>query len=283
MRQVLVTLSHGLKSSKSKFYHVKLRELNGFDEQLLESIKNELPSFLQTTELLKKAILFEPEITEIQKDELFKTLTIGDRICLLLNLRKITFGNYLSCITTCDSCKEKASFEINIDGLLSLGLDTKQIETENYSILTKNFSLKIRPLTVLDQESILSYSGKRNFKEKSAEQLLRSCIISSKPDLPETSLPEEITDAVNLKLNEIDPMADITLDLKCPECDHRIQTPFEVEDFILREIHSQFHSIEKEIHWVALNYKWSEKDILNLPIQKRRRYIELINETLSGE
>ncbi len=120
----------------------------------------------------------------------------------------------------------------------------------------------------MDQESILSYSGKRNFKEKSAEQLLRSCIISSKPDLPETSLPEEITDAVNLKLNEIDPMADITLDLKCPECDHRIQTPFEVEDFILREIHSQFHSIEKEIHWLAFNYKWSEKDILNLPIQK---------------
>ncbi|MDH3657585.1 MAG: hypothetical protein OEM77_05560 [Nitrosopumilus sp.] len=281
MRQVLVTLSHGLQSSESKLYHVKLRELNGFDEQFLESIKNELPAFLQTTELLKKTTLFESEMTKIQKDELFKTLTIGDRICLLLNLRKITFGNSLSCIMTCDSCKEKASFELDIDSLLNLG--TKQIKTENYLIHTKNFSLKIRPLTVLDQESILSYSDKRNFKEKPTDQLIRSCIVSSKPNLSDSSLPQEIIDAVNPKLNEIDPMADIILDLKCPACDHSLQTPFEIENFVLREIYSQISSLEKEIHWLAFNYNWSEKNILNLPIQKRHRYIELINETLSGE
>jgi hypothetical protein len=281
MRQVLVTLSHGLKSSKTNLHHIKLRELCGHDEQFLNSIQNELPSFLQTTELLKKTILFEPDIPDALKDELFKSLTIGDRICLLLNLRKITFGGSLSCLVTCNSCKEKSSFDISIDDLLNLNV--KQNETEIYSVNTQFFSLKIRPLTVLDQQSLLSNLGKGNLKEKFADQLLRSCIVSSKPNLPKTILPQEVVDAINVKLNEIDPLANILLDLKCSNCNHDLQTYFEVEDFILKEIYSQNKYLDKEIHWLALNYKWSEKDILGLSLQKRRRYIELINETFSGE
>ena len=280
MRQVLVTLSHGLKNSNSKLYHVKLHEMTGHDEQFLDSIKNELPSFLQVTELLKQVILFEPEITTPQKDELFKSLTIGDRVCLLLNLQKITFGNILSCVTKCNFCSDQASFDFNIDDLLNLNLNTKH--EDNYPVKTKNFSLNIRPLTVLDQQLLLSASSHGNIKKNSTNQLMKSCIVSSVPSLPET-FPEEIVDAINIKLNEIDPMANIILDLACPECKKSLQIPFDVEDFILRQIRSQTSSLEKEIHWLALNYKWSENDILNLPIQKRHRYIQLINDTLSGE
>ena len=55
------------------------------------------------------------------------------------------------------------------------------------------------------------------------------------------------------------------------------------EDFIFHEISAREQEFEQEVHWMAFNYHWSENTILSLPIKKRKRYVELINRTLSGE
>ena len=88
---------------------------------------------------------------------------------------------------------------------------------------------------------------------------------------------------VSAKLEEMDPQADIVLDLSCPSCGHHFKTPFFIDDFMLREIRSRTSQLDREVHWIAFNYHWNEDDILSLPMRKRKRYVDLINSTLAGE
>ena len=78
-------------------------------------------------------------------------------------------------------------------------------------------------------------------------------------------------------------MSDILLTLICPSCNASFKIPFIVEDFFFKEIKSRKNNLEFEVHWLALNYHWSESEILSLPIPKRKRYVELVNNTIGGE
>ena len=114
------------------------------------------------------------------------------------------------------------------------------------------------------------------------EQLVTSCILDSNPKLPE-KLDDQLLTAISTKLSEIDPKADILLDLTCPNCNYKFQAPFIPEDFLLRELEARKSQFEGEVHWIAFNYHWSEDEILSLPLSKRKKYVDLINRTLSGE
>ena|ERR1700730_9175830 len=163
-----------------------------------------------------------------------------------------------------------------------------QSKHQEYVIRSENFVLKIRPLTGADQELILgenednsNNSDWRHFSK--AEQLIRSCIISSDPPLSSDTFNENLLEMISSKLEEIDPRADLILDLECPSCQFSFQTPFKAEDFLFREIDARKQQLEREVHWIAFYYHWSEDAILSLPIRKRKRYVDLINKTLGGE
>jgi hypothetical protein len=87
---------------------------------------------------------------------------------------------------------------------------------------------------------------------------------------------------INNEIGKVDPFADIILDLQCPECKSSFTQSFVIFDFFLKEIDMRNHNLEKEIHWIAFYYHWSEDSILSLPIWKRKRYIDLINATIRG-
>lgn len=276
MRQVLVTLSHGFVIGNTRHRHVSLRELNGYDEQFLDSIKNELPIFLQSMELIKRVASLEnaPDCT----NDVFKNLSVGDRIKILLNVRELVFGNVLQCVTSCPSCLEKISIDINIDDLPG-SKNPPHLDSE-YLLDVENFKMKIRPLNTSDQTSTLLISNKKS--SELAEHLLRQCILASKPLLPD-NLPSSVVSALSSKLEELDPLAEIELGLSCQSCKNKFERQFDVEKFVLDEIKMRRHDLEQEIHKIAFYYHWDEDTILSLPMKKRQRYVELIDNTLSGK
>lgn len=275
MKQFLVTLHHGFIFSNSHYRNASLRELNGYDEQFLDDIKNQLPIFLQSNELLKRLVSFGN--IECNNDDIFKNLTIGDRITLLLNVRKITFGNILHCVAVCPLCKQKISIDVDIDNLIKT-TNTSKISSAS-TINTKKFKIKIRPLKTVDQRSIFYHSDKKT--SQLTEFLIRSCIISSKPDLPQR-LPDSVLSLICTSLEKIDPLVDIILGLHCPSCQNDFQTPFDVEKFILEEIYLRDTELENDIHKIAFYYHWNEDTILSLSMKKRQRYVDLVDDTLSG-
>jgi hypothetical protein len=295
MKQAIVTIPHGFSNNGSWLCKAKVRQLNGYDQQYLVEEIWSYPSPIRTTNLLERVVKFVgvgdglEVVEELDLREIIRSLTVGDRIALLMQLRKLTFGDQMQCNITCPSCKEVMSLDLSTSKLLQPPIPEPKSE---YTINVENFLLTIRPVAGKDQESLFeNYDDNnsdnnlvenKNDRFVQAERLTKGCILSSTPSLP-NNFTDDFIAMTSSKLEELDPQADVVLELCCPSCQHSFKDSLDIENFFFQEIYTSHKQIEREVHWMALNYHWSEDSILSLPLRKRKRYIELINGTLSGE
>ena len=75
---------------------------------------------------------------------------------------------------------------------------------------------------------------------------------------------------------EVDPQADVQMDLTCPACGHQWQALFDIESFFWREISAWANRILREVHALASAYGWRESDILSMSTWRRQTYLNLI-------
>jgi hypothetical protein len=89
-------------------------------------------------------------------------------------------------------------------------------------------------------------------------------------------LPDETIEAISAAMLEADPQAETILHLTCPACGHEWDLLFDVVDFFWREISAQAQRLLREIDALARAYGWTEREILNLPAQRRQTYLEML-------
>jgi hypothetical protein len=273
MNRAVVTIPRGFQSDGTLTTKAELRELTGHDEESVADADG-LPTPLRTTALLERLVSFDGT-PDSQVPQTVRNLAAGDRVALVLGIRRMLFGDRIDCLVSCPSCGSEMSVELFIHKLTQ---SKAPWPTGDGEFEVDGRKLKLRPVAGADLESASEPPGGADNEEK----LVRSCITFSDPPLPER-LSEGLLSAVSEKLGELDPQADLQLDLACPACAVRFQTPFFAEGFVLTEIERLQPQLEKEVHWIAFNYNWTENEILSLPITKRKRYVDLINRTLSGE
>ena len=79
---------------------------------------------------------------------------------------------------------------------------------------------------------------------------------------------------------ELDPQAEILLDLVCPACDAAFRTLLDIGDYFYRELQGRAGYLYQDVHLLALHYHWSEREILALSRRKRRLYLDLIGASV---
>lgn len=271
MEQAIVAVPCGIHDLASGRWirQVRLRQLVGHDEKFIAEL-SDMPLHLRILAFLKRVASFE----EGETATLLRKLSIGDRVALMLHVRRLELGDNLDCTISCAKCGKGMSVMLSAAKLLG----TRNPErSPTYDIEASGFNLRIKLLTALDQDMLLNARE----GEDLIQTLARSCIAGSDQPLPE-KLPDEVIRAIGSKLEQIDPLSDILLALSCPECGHKFSASFYVEDFVLRELGIGQGDIDSEVHWLALHYHWSENEILSLPLRRRRKYISLINSALAG-
>lgn len=110
-------------------------------------------------------------------------------------------------------------------------------------------------------------------------KLLSRCLIEAeKKGEPVTveQLPEKVFDAIENRMAVADPQADLQINLTCPACGHRWRTAFDIFSYLWTEIDAWAQRILREIHVLASNYGWPEKDILAMNPLRRQIYLEMI-------
>ena len=73
-----------------------------------------------------------------------------------------------------------------------------------------------------------------------------------------------------------DPQAEIIISLGCPNCGKHWELIFDVAHFFWNEIAAQAQRLVYEIDALARAYGWTEREILALPVQRRRTYLEML-------
>ena len=304
-----IRIPHGVSyDGNSWLRSLYVRELNGYDERYLSALREDIPLSAKTTELLARVTIL-PAIdgSPIEEDEdegaeeeeqskksrrfvsktsfllniadIVSRMTLGDRIAILLHLRRLTFGEIMSCEINCQSCKEIISMRISVSDMLQPSTELQP--KSEYEVSIDSYALRVRLPNAKDQEAILSLDKSSNISQYT-QHAVKSLILSALPILP-NDISNDFLAKVSSKLGELDPQSDIVLNITCPHCNYFFQTAFIVEDFIFQEIAARQRLLEEEVHWLAFHYHWNESEILSLPVRRRKKYVELINRSLSGE
>jgi hypothetical protein len=261
----------------------ELHPLTGDDEVFLLETGAALLPAQRTTSLLSRCLTRLGSLKQVTTDTV-RSLTVGDREALLLNLRRMTLGDRLQCVLTCPNpdCGEKMDLELKVSDLLlppyvghQALYDTTLLE--NGDRYTVRFHL---PDGACQEEAALLA---RTDPQAAASLLLHRCIefIGSEEGRSVDHLPMGAPSQLSARMQELDPQAELMLNATCPACSYNFSTIFDTCTYFFQELTSRVKHLYREIHLLAFHYHWSEAEIMGMTSKKRRLYLDLLTEALA--
>jgi hypothetical protein len=270
----------------------ELVPLSGHEEELLADLEAPAPAALVTT-VLSRCTRRIGSLSPVD-EALARRLLVGDRQFLLLKLRQATFGSRVQATVACPwpDCGERADLEFSIDDVpvtearhpgplhrMELSAEAALVDEDGQAHREVEFRLPdggdqeaISPLLARDEAAALT-------------ALLGRCVQRiGKVDAPgEESLrrlPAWGRAEIERAMEDAAPRLELTMELRCPECGRPFSMPLELQDFFFGELRMSRDLLYREVHYLAFHYHWSERDILDLPRERRRTYIEVLAEEI---
>ena len=199
-------------------------------------------------------------------------LSIGRRDALLLRVRESLFGPQFTSQAVCPHCGEQ--LEVNFD-VPSILIDEPVIEDAQLCLDFRGHNIVFRLPNSQDLAAVLAEP------DISARQstLLRRCICpvsGNGTQLTTDQLPIEVAESIESRMAELDPQANVELDLLCPGCRNCWLAPFEIVSFLWSEINAWAKRMLQEVHLLAISYGWSEHDILSMHPVRRQLYLQMV-------
>jgi hypothetical protein len=251
----------------------RLRPLAGTDElRVQEAAVTGEPRASLVTALLAACTAAIGDLGDVD-EPLVEALCMGDREALLLHLRRLTFGEAIQAVVSCPACTELLDLELRVADLLVPPAGPCEpepvvaIEAEG-----ARWRVRLRRATGADQLAVLHEVG-------AGALLLRRCVLSLERGdgvaWPLDAIPPGLAAALDGMLAELDPQAEIRLDLACPACRQGFAAPFDAAGHLFAEIAAEAGLLLGEVATIARTFHWREADILALPRPRRRAYAAL--------
>jgi hypothetical protein len=201
------------------------------------------------------------------------SLTVGGRNTRLLELRKRLFGPDVPAVADCPSCDTPVELLVPTDWLRADSDDGPPRELAR--LATDDYEVLFRIPTLADLAELPFAAG----PEALDLTLLERCVVEARIDgapARAAELPPTVVDAVERRMEELDPAAELRLSLRCPECGSEWLAGFPIADFLWADLDRWARHLLSEIHALAVAYGWSEADILGMSAARRALYLELV-------
>jgi hypothetical protein len=261
-----------------------VRGISEGDEELVAELESFSSPEERTTALLARCVTRLGEM-EGPGAAAVRNLPLGAREALLLEVRRLTFGERIECVQNCPACGESLSFEVRVEDLVQLGKERTRARYDETLIVDGTaFRVSFRLPTGADLE-VLAATSPGN-RDKALEILLSRCIEEVRQDegpVDPAELPHNLLARLSSRMSELDPLAEIRMPLTCPGCGHVFDTLFDTSDYFLRELEMWRSKLYKEVHRIALAYHWCEDDILRMKPRKRKIYLDLLAREHANE
>jgi hypothetical protein len=120
--------------------------------------------------------------------------------------------------------------------------------------------------------------------ETAANLVMQRCVeevtMQSENGHPMSDLSPMVIRVLPQVMADLDPQAEILLDLTCPACSGTYSILFDAADYLFRELSLELTNLYREVHLLAFHYHWSEGEIMAMTRRKRRLYLSLLAEAL---
>lgn len=271
----VVTLPGGALIGARVAREARFRPFNGQLEEQLAGLAN-VPGEARSTRV---TAVLSAALAEVGGQpatrELVENLGFTDRQFLMLAFALETGDDQQWRHVTCAACAERFDVGFRFSGLPITPAGDGYPWTQ---INVAGRQLRLRVPTGGDEERIASMAP-----EQARRALALGCVVSIDGEAPRAEALEELgaaeVDVIDAALDALAPQLPASLATACSECG-AAQTielePYDVAVPRTRELY-------REVHTLALRYHWSEDEILRLPRERRRLYLDLIDEHLLAE
>jgi len=230
----------------------------------------------QQTSARRCLLLLAAASPERSPDELAQ-LSVGQRDACLLTLREWMFGSRIESVIACPECAERLELTFEVADIRARGKEEKATPGATYLLRIDGYEVRFRPPNSADLEEIV----KLETAAAARERLLARCALEIKCRTAKSvrradRLPPKVADALVKRMAEVDPQANVQLNLTCPSCRHVWTAAFDIASFLWSEIDNWARRILREVHVIASAYGWREADILEMSAERRSYYLELI-------
>lgn len=205
-------------------------------------------------------------------------LTVGRRDARLLEIRSRTFGDRLDAVVACPACGDLLQMDLPAAGLRVEGPgEGENVEpdepAELFSVDRDGYTVRFRLPTGADLAAVGAAP------ESGPVALLARCVVEARRGeeaVGAEGLPEAVVAEVAGRMQEADPQAIPVLDLTCPACEHRWESPFDIASYFWTEIDGWARRTLQEVHDLASAFGWRERDILEMSARRRQGYLDLV-------
>jgi len=272
---------------------VELAPFTGREEELLAGRQQRGESAALVTTVLQRCIRRLGAISPVSA-EVTRGLLVADRQYLLLKLRELTLGEHVRATLCCPwpDCGKKVmvSFstgEIPVTESVDKGpLYRMELAPEAAFVATDGEyyrDIAFRLPNGGDQEALATLLDQN--EAHALTRLLQRCIhrIGSLNHPDEAAIARLSPLArleIERQMERVAPKVELTMESQCSECGRDYAAPFELQDFFFGELRTSRDLLYREVHYLAYHYHWSEREIMDLPRQKRRTYIEILAEEI---
>ena len=271
---------------------VELRSLSGHEELILANREGREVNALVTT-LLSQCVRRLGDINPVSEEEM-RNLLVADRQYLFLKLREATFGDQVQATIVCPNpnCGNKVDIDFSIADipikiLADKGPCYQMRLSPEFGLVNDDGETYTEVVFRLpnggDQEALAPLIDED--ESRAAQALLARCVQRFGPlENPGVQVIEQLAPQAKMEIEQqielIAPALEPTMSGDCPECGAPFVIPFNLMKFFWSELKSSRDSLLREVHYLAFHYHWSEGEIMAMPREKRRMYIELLAEEI---
>jgi hypothetical protein len=198
--------------------------------------------------------------------ESLEALSLGRRDAELLRLRELTFGSRLDINVVCPHCGERMVCAVECNELVA-ELPADQGVTHSIELAGQRIEFRLPTGADLAAAVLLGTP------ELIVGDLTARCVLHPRP--AEHAFDEQTIAAIAQRMLELDPLAEVVLELSCGRCNRSAQHLFDIAEFFWAEIRSYAQRLLQDIDTLARAYGWREGDILALTDKRRARYLQL--------
>jgi hypothetical protein len=262
---IAVDLRTHITSDAEPPRHVYLRELAGYDELSNGS----------AVELIDGLLLDRPGAAARSGDARRLTLSEVDRV--LAAVYRGLYGDAVECHVTCPGCGSSYELSFTLSDMWEALTETTAEDEELLAALEGPDGHGVHRLGPLrfrlpTGEDVAEVAGLG--PEASAAALRARCLLEEQAgDGREAPGPEEALDRL---MALVGPTLDTDLDGVCPECGAEQAVPFRIDEFLFAALRRESALLTREVHELARAYRWSRREILEMPRRERRQHAGLV-------
>jgi hypothetical protein len=267
----------------------ELARLTGREEEMLAGLA-EPDAPVLVTRILARCVRRIGTVEPVT-EEVARRLLIGDRQYLLLKLREVTFGARVEGTLSCPWPRCGARVDIDFT--------TGDVPVKRCDAVEAAFRLELSPeaafedaagvrrrtvvfrLPTGEDQEVLAPVLARNPAEALGGLLERCLVDGAAADLAER-LPPRARLELERAMEAHAPALDLEMALTCPECGRGFTAPFDLQDFFFGELRTSRDLLYRQVHYLAYHYHWSEREIMEMPRDKRLAYIEVLAEEIEA-